>query len=140
KARAEFDIAGRFAHGGRGERAHLDRLLLLSPREGALPRTRSRRVHARLEKPDQRRDPKEPGRTSSRALFFGLDPTHERSSGMRGQRNGGLGRLIAAGLAACCTATAAHAELGGTVTRTEPAGTLIMPFDSTSGKASFQRV
>lgn len=39
-----------------------------------------------------------------------------------------------------CLASGASAELGGTVTRTEPAGTLIMPFDSTSGKASFQRV
>ncbi len=38
-----------------------------------------------------------------------------------------------------CMATA-QAELGGTVTRTEPAGTLIMPFDSTDGKASFQHV
>lgn len=37
-------------------------------------------------------------------------------------------------------APATHAELGGTVTRSEPAGTLIMPFDSTSGKVSFQRV
>jgi hypothetical protein len=36
--------------------------------------------------------------------------------------------------------SAVRAELGGTVSSTEPVGTLIMPFDSTSGKASFQRV
>ena len=49
-------------------------------------------------------------------------------------------RAVGAALVACCVAGSASAELGGTVTRTEPAGTLIMPFDSTSGKASFQRV
>jgi hypothetical protein len=43
------------------------------------------------------------------------------------------------GLMLCITKDVG-AELGGTVTRTEPAGTLVMPFDSTSGKASFQRV
>jgi len=33
---------------------------------------------------------------------------------------------------ATCVASGARAELGGTVTRTEPAGTLIMPFDNTT--------
>jgi len=51
--------------------------------------------------------------------------------------------LTTAAITACiasCIASGAHAELGGTVTRTEPAGTLIMPFDSTKGKASFEHV
>jgi len=51
-----------------------------------------------------------------------------------------LGVLVAVGVALACWAAAAEAELGGTVTHTEPAGALVMPFDVTSGKASFEEV
>lgn len=58
-------------------------------------------------------------------------------------RIAGLGRWRSVVVLACtatCFATRAGAELAETITRTEPAGTLIMPFDNTSGKASFQHV
>jgi hypothetical protein len=44
------------------------------------------------------------------------------------------------GAIALTSATRASADLGSTVTFTEPAETLVMPFDSTTGKVSFQIV
>jgi hypothetical protein len=41
------------------------------------------------------------------------------------------------GAAALCWTGTAHADLGGTVTFTEPAASLVFPWDATSGKASF---
>jgi hypothetical protein len=41
---------------------------------------------------------------------------------------------------AVCSAPTANAELGDTVTRTEPSGVLVMPFDVTENRVSFQIV
>lgn len=54
-----------------------------------------------------------------------------------------FGKFGSAVILACmtsCFAPPVNAELNETITRTEPAGTLVMPFDSTSGKVSFQNV
>lgn len=53
---------------------------------------------------------------------------------------GNLGSAVALACIASCVVTNARAELGNTITRSEAAGTLIMPFDNTEGKASFQIV
>jgi hypothetical protein len=54
------------------------------------------------------------------------------------RRNVWRWRLAVIGAAALCwTGPAAHADLGGTVTFTEPAASLVFPWDATSGKASF---
>ena len=62
---------------------------------------------------------------------------------MKSRSLGKLRKLGSAAAILCitsCLATNAGAELANTVTRTEAAGSLIMPFDSTKGKASFQIV
>jgi hypothetical protein len=53
-------------------------------------------------------------------------------------RNVSLGAL--AGAMVVTMSSAASADLAGTISFTEPAETLVMPFDSTTGKSSFQIV
>jgi hypothetical protein len=69
--------------------------------------------------------------------FFVREGTNdERMTGMIARRGVWTFGCMAAFVGLMVCMTKADAELGGTVTRTEPAGTLVMPFDSTSGKAS----